>query len=78
MAYTLVRHLEYKVRLLYKKRSPERIRQTLLSVQSSILYDTKTDKKFAFPSKISDEAKVIYKLMEVNLATKPYILGNIK
>jgi len=78
MAYTLVRHLEYKIRLLYKKRSPERIRQTLLSVQSSILYDTKTDRKFAFPSKISDEAKVIYKLMEVNLATKPYILGNIK
>jgi len=78
MAYTLVRHLEYKVRLLYKKRSPERIRQTLLSVQSSILYDTKTDKKFAFPSKISDEAKVIYKLMGVKLYTKPYILGNIK
>jgi len=78
MAYTLVRHLEYKVRLLYKKRSPERIRQTLLSVQSSILYDTKTDRKFAFPSKISDEAKVIYKLMEVKLYTKPYILGNIK
>jgi len=78
MAYTLVRHLEYKIRLLYKKRSPERIRQILLSVQSSILYDTKTDKKFAFPSKISDEAKVIYKLMEVNLYTKPYILGNIK
>jgi len=78
MAYTLVRHLEYKIRLLYKKRSPERIRQTLLSVQSSILYDTKTDRKFAFPSKIPDEAKVIYKLMEVNLATKPYILGNIK
>jgi len=78
MAYTLVRHLEYKIRLLYKKRSPERIRQTLLSVQSSILYDTKTDRKFAFPSKISDEAKVIYKLMEVKLYTKPYILGNIK
>jgi transposase len=78
MAYTLVRHLEYKVRLLYKKRSPERIRQTLLSVQSSILYDTKTDKKFAFPSKISNEAKIIYKLMEVKLYTKPYILGNIK
>ena len=78
MAYTLVRHLEYKVRLLYKKRSPERIRQTLLSVQSSILYDTKTDRKFAFPSKISNEAKIIYKLMEVKLYTKPYILGNIK
>jgi len=78
MAYTLVRHLEYKVRLLYKKRSPERIRQTLLSVQSSILYDTKTDRKFAFPSKISNEAKIIYKLMEVRLYTKPYILGNIK
>lgn len=78
MAYSLVRHLEYKVKLLYKKLSPQKIRTALLGVQASILYDIKTDKKFAFPSKLSDNAKRIYKVMEVKPLTKPYILGNIK
>jgi transposase len=74
MAYTLVRYLEYRVRLQYKKLSPEKIRQILLSVQTSILYDTATDKKFAMPSKVTDDAKKIYKLMGVPITTKPSIL----
>ena len=78
MAYTLVRHLEYRVKLLYKKLSPQKIRTALLGVQASILYDTKTNKKFAFPSRLSDNAKMIYKVMEAKPQIKPYILGNIK
>ena len=74
MAYALVRHLEYRVRLQYKKLSPQKIRQILLSIQTSILYDTKTDRKFALPSKVSDDAKKIYKLMGVPVTTKPSIL----
>ena len=74
MAYTLVRHLEYRVRLQYKKLSPQKIRNILLSIQSSILYDTATDRKFSMPSKVSQDAKKIYKLMEVNVKTKPSIL----
>jgi transposase len=76
MAYTLVRHLEHRVRLQYVKLSPEKIRQILLSIQVSILYDTKTNKKFALPSKISIDAKKIYKLMEVPISCKPYILSS--
>jgi len=74
MAYALVRYLEYRVRLQYKKLSPEKIRQILLSVQTSIFYDTATNKKFAMPSKVTDDAKKIYKLMEVPVTTKPSIL----
>jgi len=74
MAFTLVRYLEYRVRLQYKKLSPEKIRQILLSIQTSIFYDTATDKKFAMPSRVSDEAKKIYKLMEVQITTRPSIL----
>ena len=74
IAYTLVRHLEYRVRLQYKKLSPQKIRNILLSIQSSILYDTQTDKKFSMPSKVSQDAKKIYKLMEINVRTKPLIL----
>lgn len=74
MAYTLVRHLEHRVRLQYIKLSPEKIRKILLSIQMSILYDTATGKRFALPSKISQEAKKIYKLMEVPISSRPYIL----
>ena len=74
MAYALVRYLEYRVRLQYKKMSPQKIRQTLLSVQTSILYDTSTDKKYSLPSKVSNNAKKIYKIMEVPITTRPTIL----
>jgi transposase len=65
IAYTLVRHLEYKIKLLYKKLSPEKIKQLLLSVQCSILYDTKTNNKYSMPSHLDNEQKKIYKIMGV-------------
>jgi len=74
MAYTLVRYLEHRIRLQYKKISPQKIREILLSVQTSILYDTATDKKFTLPSKVSEDAKKIYKLMDVPIPSKPSIL----
>ena len=74
MAYTLVRHLEHRVRLQYKKLSPGRIRTALLGVQESILYDTKHDRKFALPSDISLDAEKIYTLMEVKINKVPYTL----
>jgi transposase len=74
MAYTLVRHLEYRVRLQYKKLSPEKIRKILISIQTSIFYDTQKDKKYAIPSSASEDAKKIYKLMEVNLRKTAYSL----
>jgi transposase len=74
MAYTLVRHLEYRVRLQYIKLSPEKIRKILLSIQATIFYNTKTNKKYAIPSKISQDAKKIYKLMEVPMKTSAYKL----
>ncbi|MGC9309962.1 MAG: IS1634 family transposase [Candidatus Nanoarchaeia archaeon] len=74
MAYTLVRHLEYRVRLQYIKLSPQKIRKILLSIQATIFYNTKTNKKYAIPSKISQDAKKIYKLMEVPMKTSAYKL----
>ncbi len=74
MAYTLLRHLEHRVRLQYKKLSPQRIRKALLGVQESILYDTRNDKRFALPSSVSIEAEKIYKLMGVKMHRKAYLL----
>jgi len=39
-AYALVKHLEYRVRLQYKKLSIEKIRYSLMKVQTSILFDS--------------------------------------
>jgi transposase len=72
MAYTLIRHLEHRVRLQYKKLSPEKIRQTLLSVQASILHDKKTDRRYVLPSNVPLDAKKIYRLMDVSLKTSVY------
>jgi transposase len=65
IAYTLVRHLEYRVKLLYKKLSPEKIRQLLLAVQCSIFYDKRQNKRFSFPSLLNSDHKKIYKIMGV-------------
>jgi transposase len=70
IAYTLVRYLEHRVRLQYIKLSPEKIRQILLSVQTSIYYDTKTNNKYSMPSMMSNDAKKIYKLMEMPIVQR--------
>jgi len=74
MAYTLVRHLEHRVRLQYVKLSPQRIRQLLLNVQVSRLFDTRTKMRFALPSAIAPEAVKIYKLMDVPVKRLAYVL----
>ena len=74
IVYALVRHLEYRVRLQYKKLSPEKIRRLLLSSQGSIYYNTKTKKRYYMPSFLSSETKKIYKIMEVTPVTTATLL----
>ncbi len=74
MAYTLIRHLEYRVKLQYKKLSPQKIKKLLLSVQVSILKDTKSNRVFLFPSNYDNEVKKIYKIMEVPILNRAIII----
>lgn len=76
-AYSLVRHLEYRVKLQYIKLSPELIRQTLLRVQTSILFDKKRKIRFAFPSKVSEHAKKIYHLLKISTLSSPKIIAHL-
>jgi len=76
-AYMLIRYLEHRVRLQYKKLSPKIIRNLLLNVQKSIVYDKQKSIKYIIPSKIKSDAKKIYNLMEVSYTITPYILGKI-
>lgn len=73
-AYALVRHLEYRVRLQYKKLSPEKIRQHLSSVQTSILFNKKKRIRYGLPSRISLEARKIYQVMNIRRNITPYII----
>lgn len=66
MAFACVRHLEYRVKMQYKKLSPEVIRQELLKVQASIIEDSSTKKKYLLPTKISQEAKHIYRVIGIS------------
>jgi len=74
MAYTLVRHLQYRVSHQYRKLSIDRIRTALLGVQESRLLDTQTQRRYALPSAVTVDAEKIYKLMGVKLQRKVYEL----
>ena len=73
-AYTLVKQLEYRVKLQYRKMSPEQIRQNLIRVQTSILYDKKKKMRYGLPSRISQDARKIYHLSRVQHRLTPYLI----
>lgn len=73
-AYALVKHLEYLVKLQYHKMSPEKIRQTLIRAQTSIVYDKKKKIRYGLPSRISLEAKKIYKICGATYRLTPYMI----
>lgn len=73
-AYILVRQLEYRVALQYKKLSFEYIRRLLIDIQTSIVVEKTKRIRYAIPSKISKEAKKIYQIMGVTHQTTPYIV----
>ncbi|MDI6817526.1 MAG: hypothetical protein QME41_10140, partial [Actinomycetota bacterium] len=73
-AYSLVKHLEYRVKLQYKKISPERIRQILIRVQTSILYDKTKNIRYGLPSRVSKDAKKIYNILQIPCSSTPYVI----
>ncbi|MEA1898452.1 MAG: IS1634 family transposase [Bacteroidota bacterium] len=73
-AYALVKHLEYRVKLQYKKISPEKIRQLLIRVQTSVLYDSTKNIRYGFPSRVSQDAKKIYNILKIPCCSTPYVI----
>lgn len=74
MAYSLVKHLAYRVKLQYKNLSPEKIRMHLVNVQTSIVFDKKKKIRFGLPSRITLEARKIYHAFAVKRKATPYII----
>ena len=77
-AYALVKHLEYRVRLCYKKLSIEKIRQLLIRVQTSILFDKEKRIRYGLPSKMKKEARKIYNAVGIKRSITPYIIEKCK
>lgn len=73
-AYALVKYLEYRVKIQYKKLSPEKIRQSLIRVQTSILYDKVKKIRYGLPSMVSQNARKIYQILNINRRLTPYII----
>jgi len=77
-AYGLVKHLEYRVALQYRKLSIEKIRQTLLRVQTSILFDKKKRIRYGLPSRMERDARKIYNILKIKKNITPYIIEKCK
>ena len=65
LAFALMRHLEFRVRIQYEKVSMKEMREELWRVQSSHLKDTTTGKMYRLPSRMSVKAKKLYQIMGI-------------
>jgi len=71
LAFTCVRHLEYRTALQYKKISPEQIRKALMRIQVSILKHPNGN-RYAVPSQGTQDSRKLYQLMGSHYSTAPY------
>lgn len=71
IAFAVSRYLQHHVRTFDYSMSIERIREALFSVQSSIVKHTSTDIFYRIPSKLSQDAKVIYKSFSISRKRHP-------
>ena len=65
MAFTLMRHLEFRVEVQKEKISMREMREELWRVQSSYLRDTETSKGYRLPSKMTPKVNKIYQVIGI-------------
>lgn len=67
MAFVCVRYLEYRLTTQSRKLSPRAIKDVLLQYQASIINDSRTNKQYFLPSKVTPEVKEIYRVIGIKL-----------
>ncbi|ARN56758.1 IS1634 family transposase [Sedimentisphaera salicampi] len=72
IALTCARNLAYRVRLRFEAMSVARMVNALNHVQLSILWDKKSECKYVLPSKINEDARKLYKTVNLSADTTPY------
>jgi transposase len=71
LAFTCIRHLEYRTALQYTKLSPEVIRKALMRIQVSVLKHPNGN-RYAIPSEGTQDSKKLYQVMGCRYSTTPY------
>ncbi len=74
MALSCIRTLEHKVRLQYKKLSPEVIKKAISDLEMSVLKDTHTGKRYCLPSQATQDAKKIYQILDLTWRQTPFLI----
>ena len=75
MAYSCVRHLEYRLKVQRgMSLSPAEINRALASRQYSIIKDSNTDKIYGLPSSFSKETRALYRTMGLKLTKTPFLI----
>jgi transposase len=74
IAYSMVKYLEYRVRIQKTAMSIEQIRKALIHAQTSIVIESTKRIRYAIPSRISQEARNIYHVMHKSYVLTPYII----
>jgi len=72
IALVCMRALAHRVSVQYQKISIAEIIKILLDVQVSVIKDINTQKKYAIPSKITQEIKKIYQVMGKKITDQPF------
>lgn len=74
MAFSVLRYVEYVVRLT-QKITPQEIIEELYNVQASIYHHIPTGKKYRMPGKFSHKASKIYKAFQIERRNKAQVMG---
>lgn len=73
MTFALARNLQYRVKLRQVEMSLDTIRETLMSVQASILIHTTTKDRYKIPSSTSHNATKLYKVFDLKRSQNPSV-----
>lgn len=73
-AFTLAKHMQYRVKLQYEAMSVAKINEELLDVQSSIYYYPKNGYRYAVPGHISFRANKIYQVLGITKSRSTRII----
>lgn len=76
LAYALLRHAQLRVRLRQHNMSVDKIRNELLRVQASIVRDTRHRGLYRIPSRMTQDAKAIYRAFDLRRSSTPTCLSS--
>lgn len=74
MVFTLVRHIQFRLQKAQESMSVNRIIDAVRNVQASVMRDITNQKRYRMLSRLSEDAKIIYKILGIDqgLAITPY------